>query len=167
MTYFIAHIVLLDPVQWALLHVSCAEGGTYGRSSGGAPKAGGMQSTSIMRLSIERFSPFCIYVEAICRPWSRWASERVRWRAASMGIFTGGRLHDCGTPVALLKFGETGIISRLRYGLFAFLSVRRNRSDAIETESACFWITRWCGTEAYERLWKSFCTLGRTNTKVQ
>jgi protoporphyrinogen oxidase len=85
--------------------------------------------------------------------------ERMRWRTTSMGIFTGGRLHNWGTPVALLKFNEIGIISRLRYGLFAFLSVRRNRWDAIETESARSWITRWCGTEVYERLWQPLFAL--------
>jgi protoporphyrinogen oxidase len=71
-----------------------------------------------------------------------------------MGLFTGGRLHEWGTPVALLKFNEISFLSRLRYGFFAFLSVRRERWDAIETESARSWITRWCGTEVYDRLWK-------------
>jgi protoporphyrinogen oxidase len=70
-----------------------------------------------------------------------------------MGIFTGGKLRDWGTPVALLKFRELSLLSRLRYGLFAFLSVRRERWDAIETESAHSWITRWCGDEVYDRLW--------------
>jgi protoporphyrinogen oxidase len=84
--------------------------------------------------------------------------ERMRWRTTSMGIFRGARLHDWGTLVALLKFNEIGIISRLRYGLFAFLSVRRNRWDA-ETESARSWITRRRGTEVYERLWQPLFAL--------
>ena len=75
------------------------------------------------------------------------------WKNTSMGIFTGGRLRDWGNPVALLKFHELSLLSRLRYGLFAFLSVRRERWDAIETESAHSWITRWCGDEVYDRLW--------------
>jgi protoporphyrinogen oxidase len=80
--------------------------------------------------------------------------QLMRWRTTSMGIFTGGRLQDWGTPVALMKFHEISLLSRLRYGLFAFLSVRRDRWDVIETESARSWITRWCGTEVYERLWR-------------
>ncbi len=80
--------------------------------------------------------------------------DQMRWKATSMGIFTGARLHEWGNPVALLKFSEISLISRLRYGLFAFLSVRRERWDAIETESARSWITRWCGSEVYDRLWK-------------
>ena len=79
--------------------------------------------------------------------------DQLRWRDTSMGIFTKGRLHEWGTPLALLKFDEIGLISRLRYGLFAFVSVRRDRWDAIETESARSWITRWCGAEVYDRLW--------------
>ncbi len=47
-----------------------------------------------------------------------------------------------------MNFSEISLLSRLRYGLFAFVSVRRERWDAIETESARSWITRWCGTES-------------------
>ncbi len=42
----------------------------------------------------------------------------------------------------------------MRYALFAFVSVRRNRWDELEDESARSWITRWCGNEVYDRLWK-------------
>jgi protoporphyrinogen oxidase len=83
----------------------------------------------------------------------------LHWKSTSMGIFTGGSLRDWGTPVALLKFREISLLARLRYGLFAFLSVRRERWDAIETESARSWITRWCGDEVYERLWKPLFTM--------
>jgi len=85
--------------------------------------------------------------------------EKLRWRATSMAIYTSGKLHDWGTPIALLRFSEISFLSRLRYGAFAFLSVRRNRWDAIETESARSWITRWCGAEVYDRLWKPLFAL--------
>src|ERR1700709_1102645 len=100
-----------------------------------APEPVGMAAHfDLAGLSIERFYHF------VCKSDSPTMElmgelglgEQMRWRATSMGIFTGGRLHDWGTPVALLKFNEIGIISRLRYGLFAFLSVRRNRSAALE-----------------------------------
>jgi len=80
--------------------------------------------------------------------------DKLRWRVTTMGIFTNGRLYDWGNPLALLRFKEISLLSRLRYGLFAFVSVRRERWDAIETEKARTWITRWCGNEVYERLWK-------------
>ena len=86
-------------------------------------------------------------------------ANKLRWRTTSMGIFTGGRLYDWGNPIALLTFPEISLLSRLRYALFAFVSVRKNRWDAIETESARSWITRWCGAEVYERLWSPLLEL--------
>jgi len=127
-----------------------------------APGPGGMAAHfDLDGLSIERFYHF------VCKSDSPTMSlldelgigDLMRWRATSMGIFTGGKLHDWGNPIALLKFNEISFISRLRYGLFAFLSVRRDRWDAIETESARSWITRWCGTEVYDRLWKPLFAL--------
>ena len=122
-----------------------------------APEPGGMAAHfDLAGLSIERFYHF------VCKsdlPTMKLMEELgiaqlMRWRTTSMGIYTGGRLHSWGTPVALMTFPEISLLSRLRYGLFAFVSVRRERWDAIETESARSWITRWCGTEVYERLWR-------------
>jgi protoporphyrinogen oxidase len=127
-----------------------------------APEPGGMAAHfDLAGLSIERFYHF------VCKsdtPTMELMDElgirdQMRWRTTSMGIFTGGKLHSWGTPVALMNFSEISLISRLRYGLFAFVSVRRDRWDAIETESARSWITRWCGTEVYDRLWKPLLAL--------
>ncbi len=112
-------------------------------------------------LSIERFYHFVCKSDeptfALMRELG--IGDRMRWRVTSMGIFTGGRLHDWGNPVALLKFSEISLLSRLRYGFFAFVSTHRERWDSIETESARSWITRWCGTEVYDRLWKPLFAL--------
>jgi len=122
-----------------------------------APEPGGMAAHfDLAGLSIERFYHFVCKSD---KPTFELMDElgigdRMRWKTSSMGIYTGGRLYEWGNPIALLKFYEISLISRLRYGLFAFVSVRRNRWDALETESARSWITRWCGTEVYERLWK-------------
>jgi protoporphyrinogen oxidase len=127
-----------------------------------APEPGGMAAHfDLAGLSIERFYHF------VCKsdlPTMELMDElgireKLRWRTTSMGIYTNGKLHDWGNPVALLRFSEISLLSRLRYGLFAFLSVRRNRWDAIETESANSWITRWCGAEVYDRLWKPLFAL--------
>jgi protoporphyrinogen oxidase len=122
-----------------------------------APEPGGMAAHfDLAGLSIERFYHFVCKsdVPTIELLAELGISDLLRWRTTSMGILTGGRLHDWGTPIALLKIGEISLISRLRYGLFAFISVRRDGWDAIETESARSWITRWCGTEVYDRLWR-------------
>ena len=121
-----------------------------------APEPGGMAAHfDLDGLSIERFYHFVCKTDLPTMELLETLGLRdlLRWRDTSMGIFTNGRLHEWGTPLALLKFGEIGLISRLRYGLFAFVSVRRNRWDAIETESAHSWITKWCGKEVYDRLW--------------
>jgi protoporphyrinogen oxidase len=127
-----------------------------------APEPGGMAAHfDLAGLSIERFYHF------VCKgdlPTMELMGElgirdQLRWKTTSMGIFMGGKLHDWGNPVALLRFDEISLVSRLRYGLFAFLSVRRDRWDAIEMESARSWITRWCGTEVYDRLWRPLFAL--------
>jgi protoporphyrinogen oxidase len=127
-----------------------------------APEPGGMAAHfDLAGLSIERFYHFVCKTDASTMELLNdlGIRDQMRWRTTSMGIFTGGKLQDWGTPIALLKFTEISLISRLRYGLFAFLSVRRDRWDAIETESARSWITRWCGTEVYDRLWKPLFAL--------
>jgi protoporphyrinogen oxidase len=79
--------------------------------------------------------------------------DAMRWQATSMGYFIGGRLHPWGDPISLLAFPELDLISKIRYGLLMFLSTRRERWDALETQSAKEWIIRWCGHKVYDRLW--------------
>ena len=78
----------------------------------------------------------------------------LRWRPTSMGLFTRGKLFPWGDPISLLRFPGISLMARLRYGLLAFVSTRRARWDALETQSAREWITRWAGNEAYTKLWK-------------
>lgn len=127
-----------------------------------APEPGGMAAHfDLAGLSIERFYHFICKsdAETMALLEELGIANKLRWRATSMGIFTGGRLYDWGNPIALLTFPEISLLSRLRYALFAFVSVRKDRWDAIETESARSWITRWCGAEVYERLWSPLIEL--------
>ena len=122
-----------------------------------APEPGGMCAHfDLAGLSIERFYHFiCKADEPTFRLLRELGIEgKLRWRETSMGAFTGGRLFPWGNPVALLTFPQLSVWSRVRYGLFALVSVKRDRWDAIETESARSWITRWCGHEVYDKLWK-------------
>ena len=121
------------------------------------PEPGGMAAHfDFDGLSIERFYHFvCKSDRATFELLDELGiSARMRWRTTTMGYFIGGRLYAWGDPISLLRFPEVSLASRLRYGLFAFVSTRRERWDAIETESARSWITRWCGREVFERLWK-------------
>jgi len=122
-----------------------------------APEPGGMAAHfDLAGLSIERFYHFVCKsdLETMRLLRELGIEHKLRWRETTMGMFTDGKLYEWGNPLALLRFDQISLLSRLRYALFAFLSVRRDRWDAIETESARSWITRWCGTEVYDRLWR-------------
>jgi protoporphyrinogen oxidase len=71
-----------------------------------------------------------------------------------MGVATQGKLFKWGDPFALLSFPHLTFFQKLRYGLFAFVCVRRDRWPVLELESAQDWIVRWCGEDIYNRLWK-------------
>jgi protoporphyrinogen oxidase len=81
-------------------------------------------------------------------------SDQLIWRPTSMGLFTGNKLYPWGDPISLLRFPLVGLIDKLRYGIFAFICVRRNRWSALENESAKDWIIRYSGAENYNRFWK-------------
>jgi len=122
-----------------------------------APEPGGMAGHfDFDGTSIERFYHF------VCRSdYPTFAlmeelgiSNQLIWRPTSMGLFTGNRLYPWGDPISLLRFPLVGLIDKLRYGIFAFICVRRNRWSALENESAKDWITRYSGAENYNRFWK-------------
>ena len=127
-----------------------------------APEPGGMAAHfDFEGLSIERFYHFVCKTDYATFELMDELGIRdlLRWRTTSMGYFTGGRLYRWGDPVSLLRFSEISLLSRLRYGLFAFIATRRDQWDRIENESAGAWITRWCGREVFERLWKPLLEL--------
>lgn len=121
------------------------------------PEPGGMAAHfDFDGLSIERFYHFVCKAD---QPTFDLLDElglgdKMRWRITSMGYFSGGKLHPWGDPIALLRYPEVSLMARLRYGLLAFVSTKRARWDALETQSAREWITRWSGREAYDKLWK-------------
>ncbi len=80
--------------------------------------------------------------------------DKLRWRETSMGIFAHGKLHEWGNPIALLRFPNMSLIDKLRYGLFAFLSSKRNAWPSLEHRSAKEWITTWCGASVYKMHWE-------------
>jgi len=121
-----------------------------------APEAGGMAAHfDLGGLSIERFYHFVCKAD---RPTFELLGElglgdRMHWVATSMGYYIDGALEPWGDPLSLLKFPKLSLIEKLRYGAMIFLSVRRRDGAALERVSAKDWITRWCGTRVYQRLW--------------
>ena len=74
-----------------------------------ALEPGGMAAHfDLAGLSIERFYHFvCKSDTSTMELMSELGiGDQMRWRVTSMGIFTNGRPHDWGTPLALLKFNE-------------------------------------------------------------
>ncbi len=127
-----------------------------------APELGGMAAHfDFDGLSIERFYHFVCKADAPTFQLLEdlGLADRMRWRETSMGYFIDGRLHDWGDPVSLLKLPGVSLLAKLRYGLLAFVSTRRERWDALENQSAKAWITRWGGAEVYDRLWKPLLEL--------
>lgn len=80
--------------------------------------------------------------------------DKLTWRQTTMGFYLNGELQDWGNPFALLKLKGVGLITKLRYGLFALVCVRRNEWLALESKSARQWLTEWCGKEGYEKFWR-------------
>jgi protoporphyrinogen oxidase len=121
------------------------------------PEPGGMAAHfDFDGLSIERFYHFVCKTDA---PTFKLLAElglrdKMRWRETSMGYFAGGRLHAWGDPISLLRYPEVSFLARLRYGLLAFVSSKRDRWDSLETQRARDWIIRWSGQEVYDKLWK-------------
>jgi len=78
----------------------------------------------------------------------------LKWRNTTMGIYTGGKLHDWGNPIALLKLPGVSLFDKIRYGLFAFVSAKRNSWPSLEHRTAKEWITAWCGESVYKFHWE-------------
>ena len=80
--------------------------------------------------------------------------DKLRWVSTSMGVFTNGRVHPWGDPIALLKFPGLSPIGKLRYGLMMFLATRRKSAGALEHLSSKQWIEAWCGRQVYDAMWR-------------
>jgi protoporphyrinogen oxidase len=107
-------------------------------------------------LSLERFYHFVCHTDypTFALMEELGIADKLHWRLTSMGLFNGNKLHPWGDPLALLRFPSLNLIEKFRYGLFAFVCVRRNKWPSIEQESARDWIVRWCGQSIYNRFWK-------------
>jgi protoporphyrinogen oxidase len=122
-----------------------------------SPELGGMAGHfDFDGISIERFYHFVCHTDfpTFSLMKELGIEDQMMWKPTTMGFFTDQKLHPWGDPVSLLRLPGTSIVDKLRYGLFAFICVRRNQWPALENESAKSWIIRWCGARNYQRFWK-------------
>jgi len=120
-------------------------------------RVGGMAAAfDFSGLSIERYYHFhCISDHAFLKVLDELGlGGKMHWVATKMGYWYQNRLQPWGNPIALLKFRGLGLVAKFRYGLHAFLSVKRNDWKPLDQVEATAWIKRWVGDEAYEVLWR-------------
>ncbi len=121
-----------------------------------APEPGGMAAHfRLGPLSIERYYHFVCKTDApiFAILEELGIAHKMRWAATSMGHFTRGRLHEWGTPRALLRYPHLTLLEKFRYALLAFACMRRDRWPALEHQTARAWITGWCGAGVYQKMW--------------
>lgn len=85
--------------------------------------------------------------------------DRLRWRVTRMGYFYGGKLYRWGDPLSLLFFPHLSLISKIRYGLLAFLSTKRSDWSKLDRLHADDWLKAWCGEEGWRVLWDKLFSL--------
>lgn len=81
-------------------------------------------------------------------------ADKMYWVETRMGYWYQNRLQPWGNPSALITFKGLSPIAKIRYGLHAFLAVKRNNWKPLDHVEATGWIRRWVGEEAYEVLWR-------------
>ena len=81
-------------------------------------------------------------------------TDKLKWTRTKMGYWYMGKVQPWGNPFALLKFDGLGLMAKVRYGLHAFISVKRNNWKPLDQIEASGWIKRWVGTESWEKLWR-------------
>ena len=85
--------------------------------------------------------------------------NKIIWKETTMGYYYRGVVHSWGNPVALLRFPDLGLLGKLRYGVHAYLSSKRQNWHSLDRMRATTWIKKWIGTQAYEILWRKLFEL--------
>ena len=81
-------------------------------------------------------------------------ADQLHWKPTKMGFWFNNRLQAWGNPWALIKLTGLSLPAKIRYGLHAFISVRRNDWLPLDKQDAVTWVKKWVGPKAYEALWR-------------
>ena len=85
--------------------------------------------------------------------------HEMAWTSTKMAYWHPGLLQQWGDPISLLRFRGLSFVAKVRYGLFAFVSTRRNNWTKLDKENAVIWVQKWVGREAYQKLWAPLFSL--------
>jgi len=85
--------------------------------------------------------------------------HKLHWVPTKMGYYVCGRVQPWGNPLALLSLKGLGLFDKIRYGLHAFLSTKRDDWTSLDKIEATKWIKRWVGVRAFDVLWKQLFEL--------
>ena len=121
-----------------------------------ADRAGGMTASfDFGGLAIERYYHFhCISDHAFLDLLGELGlSGKMHWVETRMGFYWRGKVVPWGNPLALLAFPGLSLMAKFRYGLHAYLAIRRTEWRLLDGMNAHDWIERWVGKEAYRVLW--------------
>jgi protoporphyrinogen oxidase len=81
-------------------------------------------------------------------------SDKLVWKNAKNGIYSGGRAHPFTTPADLMRFTELSLPGRLRTGLTVLRAKSVRDYSRLENVSARDWLIRNAGRESYAKLWR-------------
>jgi protoporphyrinogen oxidase len=125
-------------------------------------RIGGMSaSTDLDGLKIERYYHFICAPDVTLFEYLRelGIEDRLRWAETRMGFYHGGRLHDWGHPLALLRFPGLDLVTKLRYGLHVMRTKGIRDWRALDKVPCTEWLKKWVGEKGYDVLWRSLFEL--------
>lgn len=110
---------------------------------------------------LERYYHFVCAPDETLFAWLRRLdlAHTLRWRRTHMGFFHGGRLHDWGSPWALLRFPGLTPWQKLRYAAHVMRAKSITDWRPYDAFGATTWLRRWLGEQGYEVMWKSLFAL--------
>ena len=79
--------------------------------------------------------------------------DTIEWLPSKMGIWTGNRLWDFGTPASLLRFGPLRLVDKIRFVIGTLRLQHANDPTPFEDVTAAHWIEKHLGSAVWRTVW--------------